>query len=319
MNDLKILVAGCGSIGLRHLQNLKSLGVSVSAYDVDTSKLDEIGNKFKVPVFHDLDMALSQDLTAVFVCTPNHLHVHVALKAAQRGFNLFIEKPLSNSMQGIEELQKMIEDNDLVAMVGFNLRFEPGISYLKKILRPENVAFLRAEYGSYLPNWRPSLDYRKTYSAIRAHGGGIILDDVHEIDYVCWLLGYPTEFICRGGRFSNLDIDVEDIADLFMSFPTCIATIHMDYLQRVPIRKCKIVLKDGYFIEWEFGKYVRKFTENGFHTFDYSKEFEINDMYIKEAVHFLDCLSGKAQPLSSIENGAKILQTALEARKSIIC
>jgi predicted dehydrogenase len=210
-----------------------------------------------------------------------------------------------------------VEQKGLIGMAGFNLRFEPGLAYIRQRLDPASVAFAQVEFGSYLPGWRPGTDYTKGYSSNRSMGGGIILDDVHEIDYACWLFGYPESVLSTAGTFGNLTIDVEDTADLQLHYPDKIVTIHSDYLQRRYTRRCKICFRDGYSTEWVFGDHVTEFTERGEDTFSYRDRFSTNDMYLEEMRHFLACVDSGTTPESSLAHAARILDIALAAKREM--
>lgn len=317
MKDTKILVIGAGSIGKRHATNLADLGVEISIHDVNTKSLKEFCNdnpRF-TPVF-DLETGLKDnDYDAAVICTPNHLHVPIAHKVVDAGIDLFIEKPLSHSFDGVTELLGKVHRQNLICMAGFNLRYEPGLKYLKEHLNPGDVAFARVEFGSYLPFWRPKTDYRKSYSGNKSMGGGIILDDVHEIDYSCWLFGYPKNVMCSSGTFGNLEIDVEDTAEFVLQYQDKLVTIHCDYLQRKYSRNCHICLRNGETIRWEFGDHVIKYGDNDEEIFNYRDQFTINDMYVSEMKEFVRCIERREIPESTLENAAMILRIALEGKE----
>jgi predicted dehydrogenase len=312
---LRILVIGAGSIGRRHAGNLVALGAEVDLYDINRSLAQYVCADVRCRQIDDMDQALKNNrYSAAIVCTPNNLHIPVAKKVVESSINVFVEKPLSNSRDGVEDLVKGVDKRGLIAMAGFNLRYEPGLQYLKKILNPEKIAFGRLEFGSYLPSWRPGSDYRAIYSANRSMGGGIILDDVHEIDYACWLMGYPEKVTGFSGKFSDLEIDVEDTAELLFQYPDKLVNIHCDYLQRQYFRRCRICLKDGTVFEWNYGEMVRNSDGSGYETYSYKDEFEPNNMYIEEMKEFLSCIKTRKKPESDLENAAKVLDIALQAK-----
>jgi len=310
-----ILVIGAGSIGRRHAANLTALGVHVHLFDVAQDMVVRLCDDQGYTAVYDLKNELLEGhCSAAIVCTPNHLHIPVAMEVAEAGLHLFIEKPLSHTYEGVNTLINTIDNRKLIAMAGFNLRFEPGLRYIRSHLDPQNVAFAHMESGSHMPSWRAGTDYRKTYSANRSMGGGIILDDVHELDYVCWLFGYPEEVSCEYGQYSNFKIDVEDTADFHFRYQDKSVTIHSDYLQRRYTRTCKICMKDGYSIEWVFGDHVTIQRDDGAITFNYKENFEINDLYLQEMKEFLRCVQECRIPESDLENAAKILRIALRAK-----
>ncbi len=177
---MKLVVIGCGSIGQRHIQNLYSLGArDISVFDVDKSKLEKIRKISKeIRVSPDLDILLKERLSAAIIALPTSLHTPFALKAAQSNCHLFIEKPLSHSLSGLKELQRIVKTKRLVTFVGYNFRFHPSLVKLKGILskkyyrqdheRPDGFRFFssRAPSGRRLP---PRLrcqtfDGRRSYS-----------------------------------------------------------------------------------------------------------------------------------------------------------
>jgi len=314
----KIIIIGAGSIGRRHATNLATLGTDVSVFDVNQTLLKTICTENNWDPVYYLDRALDQNrFDAAIICTPNHLHIPYAQKAVDAGLHIFIEKPLSHNLEGLEDLLAVQNRKGLIGMAGFNLRFEPGLQYIKQRLDTARVAFAHVESGSYLPGWRPGTDYTKGYSANKSMGGGIILDDVHEIDYTCWLFGYPQSVRSTFGTYGELDIDVEDVADMHFHYSDKIVTIHSDYLQRRYTRSCKICFRDGYSTEWIFGDHVTEYTEAGENTYSYSDRFKTNDMYLEEMRYFLSCMENITLPESSLENAAKILRIALAAKKEM--
>jgi hypothetical protein len=184
----------------------------------------------------------------VFVTNPNTCHVPVALAAARAGCHLFIEKPLSHSLEGVAELIEIVESRHLVAFVAYQFRFHPGLRALKSLIDAGRLGRLAAAHivnGEYLPDWHPYEDYRQTHPARRDLGGGALRIQTHELDYALWLLGMPARVYAVGGHLSRLEIDVEDSVSLLL---TCEhdgrpvpVHVHLDYLQRPPQRVCEIV------------------------------------------------------------------------------
>jgi predicted dehydrogenase len=311
-----VLIIGAGSIGRRHAQNCARLGAEVSIFDIARDSLMSLCRDNGYTPITNLDNALkSTPYDAAIVCTPNHLHIPSAQQVADAKINLFIEKPLSHNFDGVPELISTIEKNHLIAMAGFNLRFEPGLRYLKKTVEPKNVAFVQIESGSHMPIWRPGADYRKTYSANKSMGGGIILDDVHELDYACWLFGAPESVLCSCGKFSNFEIDVEDTASFHFTYPDKLITIHSDYLQKRYTRKCKICYRDGTTTEWKFGDSVIDYRNESEEIFSYKESFDVNNLYLDEMKVFFDCIKTRTAPESDLKNASAILKIALDAKE----
>jgi len=319
---VKLLIVGLGSIGQRHLENLRRLGVHhLLAWRVRNSPLPERLRLPDLEIHSTLEEALARKPEAVLVCNPTGLHLPVAIQAAYAGCHLFIEKPLSHSLDGVDELISVVQKHDLVTLVGFNLRFHPGLQLVKSLLnegRIGRVVSIRAQVGQYLPDWHPWEDYRQGYSAHRDLGGGVILDLIHELDYVRWFAGEVTHVVCFAGHVSNLEIEAEDIAEIVLKFEGgAIGNVHMDYVQRSASRTCRIVGEEGTILWDYYANEVRLFDarEQGWQVFQ-QEGFERNNMYLAEMQHFLACLEGRETPVVDVEEGTRILRLALAARES---
>jgi predicted dehydrogenase len=320
---MKILVIGCGSIGQRHIKNLRSLGYdNIDAVDTDSSNLETVRNDLNVRhCFTDHISAFKKNghYDAGLVLTPPVSHIPIALDLAKRGINLFIEKPLSNSMERVDDLLIEVEKNNIIAMVGYNQRFTAGIQELKKnIKKVGKIHFIRAEIGQYLPDWRQSQDYRKNYTARRELGGGILLDGSHEIDYVLWLVNKEVRHISGfQNRLSNLEINVEDCVDIYLRFEDgIVATIHMDMIERGYNRYCKIVGEKGT-IKWDFTSKTLSFHdgEHGTDSLEVFDSFDPNQSYVDEMKHFIGCLNNGHKPEPSLQDAVKVLEIVNSVRK----
>ena len=318
----RALVVGCGSIGRRHAKNLKSLGLRGLAFcDTNVEALQQCRKDVEGELFSNYGEALGSfkpDL--VLVCTPPVYHVEEALLALRARAHVFIEKPLSHESSGVEILIAEARRHDRSVQIGYNLRFHPGLQILKELIdsgKIGRVLWLNVEAGQYLPDWRPWQNYRESYSARKELGGGIILDGSHELDYICWLLGRPTEVSCRAEHLSGLEVNVEDSAWIYLTFPERRrAELHLDFVQRTYTRTCKVVAETGTAL-WDFtSQEVRWFSadEPGWHSIPYV--FEANDMYVAEMRHFLESLGRGTGPLIDLEQGRDLIRVVEAAKKS---
>ena len=320
-DSLKILVAGFGSIGKRHVRNLRSLTpIEVIAYRVGGEPLPPEFQGDWITETSDLDEALALGPTAALVCSPPSHLLSVALPIARSGCHLFIEKPLSHTLEGVAELVSLVKEKNLVSLMGYNLRYQPGLQLVKSFLdegRIGRVVSLRVQVGQYLPDWHPWEDYRKGYSARRDLGGGVITDLIHEIDYVRWLGGSVRRVACFADHVSRLEINTEDVAEILLDFEGgAIGSVHVDYVQRVLTRGCQIIGDEGTIIWDDSASEVRLFEAKDSEWQTFRQEgFERNDMYVAEMKHFLNCLEGRDTPVVDVEEGAEVLRIALAARE----
>lgn len=336
---MKILMVGLGGIGQRHVRNLRLLmgsDVDIIAYryrnnlEVLTNQLSveqgsNLVEKYAIKVYNSLDQALSEKPSVVFVCNPSSLHIPVALKAALAGCNLFIEKPLSHSMEQVEELIGAIENQNVIGVVGYQMRFHPCLLRLHALLREQsigNIMAVRVEVGEYLPGWHTYEDYRQMYASKAELGGGVILTQIHELDYIYWLFGLPTRVFAMGGHFSNLDLDVEDTADVLIE---CIVdhrpipiSVHLDYIQRPPKRTCEIIGDAGKIVVDLRELTLKVFNASGnLSESDSYQGFDRNQLFINELKCFMESLQGAQTPLVTVQEAAQSLRIALAAKESM--
>lgn len=327
---MKVLIIGCGSIGRRHISNIRTLfkereDVDILAYRtfIRSGHLNE--NFFRnnnVRQFSSLTEALSKKPDVTFITNPTSLHVPFAIKAARAGSHLFIEKPLSHNLKGINELEHLVAQKKLITYIGFNLRFFPILSEVRRIIKKKEIGriiSIRAEVGQYLPSWHPNENYRTGYSANRSLGGGVILDLIHEIDYTRWLLGEEIkEVFCYGGKYSSLNIDTEDIAEILMKSKSSVVSIHLDYLQSPMFRQCKIIGDKKTIIIDVPANFAKVHAPSGsFVEISPGSFFEKNISFLDEIRYFFECVEENTPTDIDIREGAKILKIALAAKESM--
>lgn len=319
---MKILVVGCGSIGERHIRNLKTLSVDkIIACDTNPERLALIKDKYDIQeTYTELQEAMGKGIDAVLVCTPPSTHIPIALEAVDCKAHVFIEKPISNSLDGVDDLIKSAPKNGLIICVGYNFRFHQGLKLVKDMLEREEIGKIlsaRAEFGQYLPDWRPWQDYRKSYTAKKGLGGGIILDGSHELDYMRWLLGEIEQIFCFAEKISDLKVETEDVAEILLKFKSgAIGEIHLDFVRPDYSRTCELIGEEG-IITWNFSeKFVRIYSSKTKKWDIFNINVDTNDMYINEMMNFINSVHGVEKLLIDGNEGKETLQLALAAKES---
>lgn len=317
---MRYLVIGCGSIGRRHIQNLRSLGLKdILAYDPDSSRLEPMATELNVRPCASLERAYQQTPDAVLICAPTSLHLPLAREALDHGCHIFLEKPLSHTLDGVEEFITRVTSGQRVFLVGYNLRCDPLAQRVHQWLEDSKVGQVvsaRLHFGSYLPLRHPWEDYRLGYGARADLGGGVILDASHELDYALWLFGVPTQVYCVAGKFSNLEIDVDDSAEILLSYPRQVVSIHLDYLQRPYNRWCEIIGTEGQ-IQVDLASRVAQLYDGATSQWEVSEaECSADQVYVLELQHFLDCIHGRAYPAADARVAAQSLLLASLAKES---
>lgn len=335
---MKILFVGLGSAGQRHLRNIKRLygnDITVMAYRVrrfqrvfdDNMHIQEdkeLDKEFEIEVYDNYEEALKNKPEVVFITNRNSEHMEFALKAAQAGCHLFIEKPISDRLEGIDHLNCILKQKKKIAYIGYQNRLHPCIKKAREILEKNllgNIYMVYSELGEYLPKMHPWEDYRNMHEARKELGGGVIICQLHELDYLYYLFGMPTELYSIGGKRSSLEINVEDSATTLCKYfngkEEFAVNVHLDFLQSPPVRHCKIA--------GEFGRFEFDLIKNEYYLYlvngesEYRKydEFTRNDMFLEELRLFMDAVNTQTDSPLNIEDGKKSIEFALALKESI--
>jgi len=322
-SERRFAVVGCGSIGSRHLRNLAALGCrDLIAVDPDRRRREPIARELGARAATDLGSALDAGASVVFVTAPTALHVPLAIESVRAGADLFVEKPLSSSLEGIDNLLEEADRHATTALVACNLRFHPSLGRLRQLANAGAIGRIvaaRLECGSWLPDWRPDRDYRDGYAGRRDLGGGVVLDAIHELDYARWLLGEVATVGCFAGRLSSLELETEDVAAIMLRFATgAIGEVHLDYVQRAYSRTCQLIGEEGT-LRWDFASGETRLysaSTGRWQSFRTPAGWELNAMYVAELEHFLACLDGDAEPAQDLRAGRRVLEIALAALAS---
>ncbi len=317
------LIAGLGSIGRRHLSIVRGIVPDAKIIGLEAPEYDRsILGDADISIHHDIEDALAENIDAAIVSNPAPFHVETARALAQRGVDLFIEKPLSDATEGISDLIDKCKTDDLVLQVGYCLRFEPTLACLKDTVadgRIGRVISLFCEVGQYLPDWRKSADYRKDVSARKEMGGGVLLELSHEIDYARWICGEINSIFANINRLGDLEIDVEEHADLLVGFENgSFGQIHINMIQRCESRSCKVIGAEGT-VEWDgITNTTRLFhAERGdWETISPDTSDATDDIYERQFRDFIRCIETGTKPVVGGRDGLRVIEAILAARRS---
>lgn len=317
MKIRRILVVGLGSIGKRHVRVLR--GLLPNAYIialvrsprtiVDLTEINEIVNT--------LQDAISLRPEIAVICNPSSIHLVVATQLASAGIHLLIEKPISNSTHEVTKFIEKCSTYDICIMVGYNLRFLNSLEVFRRMLHEgaiNRVTSFRVEVGQNLALWRPSIDYRNSVSASLALGGGVLLELSHELDYIEWIFGEVEWVIGAVDKKSNLEIDVEDIANILMQVKkggndkTILGALTMDFFRHDTTRSITAIGEGGTLI-WDCVAKQIKFLQKGLSDWkllQFSSD-EFDESYRREWEYFLNCIDSERKPHPSPTEGRRTL------------
>lgn len=322
-NSKKVLIAGFGSIGRRHYQNLKLSGLSDFAfYRTDKSTLDDSQIE-GYPVFHDLKKALEYDPDLVVVSNPTAFHLDVAIPAAYQGADILLEKPISDSLARIIDLRQAVEESGSKVLVGFQFRFHPGLKLIHNWLNEDllgEILFVRAHWGEYLPDWHPWEDYRESYSAKQNLGGGVVLTLSHPIDYLMWIFGEIKSLSAAAGEKNILGLEVEELVNINLRFESgLLADVHLNYLEQPPRHTLEILGSLGQ-VSWDYQTGVLKRYLNQqkeWELYPLPEGFTRNDLFLSEIDHFLRVSKNEEAPVCSLEDGVMVQKVLMEIKQQI--
>ena len=316
MSPERILIVGLGNIGLRHLGIARDFFPLSKIAVLRDQKINEIPTDAN-EVFYILSDAIKFKPQIAIICSPASTHVQISLALVKEGVHVLIEKPISNDQKGLEQLNNAAVKNNCVLMVGYNLRFLASLNKFKSLIDNNligNLYSVRSEVGQYLPNWRDK-DYRKTVSAQKTLGGGVLLELSHEIDYLRWIFGDVQFVQAQIAKQSELDIDVEDTANILMTFKNnhektnLIASLSLDFIRHDKVRICHVIGEKGS-LKWNgLNNEVDLFESKSNQWKNiYKDKASLDKRYKEEWLHFIKCLAKKEQPRINFHDGVEVLK-----------
>lgn len=280
---MKVLIVGLGSIANKHITALRKLKPDVELYALRSShnggEVENVCNVFSLDeVPSNVDFAL--------IATPTKHHADSLRTIIPLGIPVFLEKPPLSSLDEAEEIAVLIEQNQTLVYTAFNLRFHPLILWLKDYIEGKRVVQVSSYGGSYLPDWRPNVDYRRVYSSMEEMGGGVHLDLTHEIDFIRFLFGEPMVVQSNLRKISDLEISSIDSARYWLDYPDKVISVDLNYFRRDAKRTVEVVT-DTETIEVDLirGTVVRN-REELLRTIEYN----IQESFDLQMAYFLECI-----------------------------
>ena len=323
---MKFLVVGGGSMGKRRTRCLIANDVpkeDISLVDTREDRRDEVRKTLGVDVYGDIDAGLASDPDAVIVSVPGAYHMDVCLAAARAGKHFFCEVPLSISMDGIDELEALVSQKNLIAAPGVQLPFHPLLRQVKEWLRDPafgKLLMVNQSFGEYLPGWHPYEDYRTFYASKQSMGGGDLDVVAYELASLYWLIEDRVERLaCSGSHVSTLEVEGSDCWQMLGRTSGGVRVIqHFDMVQRATQGVSRYISESGT-IELNFGDgYARRYLAS---TEKWEKVtspdgFDYEDCFIEEVGAFIRCIEGDAIWHNSLETAVDIVRFLMAMQRS---
>lgn len=333
---MNILIVGLGSIGQRHLRNIKKLYPKTNFFSYrrsfKTPSLDNFNkvkkfnlqSRYKIIYINSLNNLKRYKIDAAFICTPSSFHVNETIKIIKQDINIFVEKPLGSSLKNIDRLQKILSTKKIISMVGFQLRFSPIIIKLKKIIQSNTYGKLNQiliHHGENINNFHKYENYKDLYAARKKLGGGVILTQIHELDYIFYLLdSYDLKkVLSHNAQLSELKINVEDTLNSIFLFANnkdqLVCNMHLNYYEQPGKREINLLFEKGKILADLNAKKIIFYNNNSMKVKKFN--YQRNDLFISEIKYFFDHIKQKKIIDNSLnlQNGIKTLEFAIKLKK----
>ena len=313
------LIIGAGSIGRRHTQNARFLGLRTIVCDVDIERAKKLAEETDSEKFYeDYEKACEEnpEITAAIIATPSQFHIENAQFLAEKGIHIFIEKPLATAFEGIDDLIRTIESKNVVVMMGQSYRFHEGYLSVKKLFEDGvigEIYHVNLLSGQYLPDWHPTMDYRTEYAAQKKLGGGALFTSMsHLFDSMGWLFGEIEELSGWRARLSDLEMDVDDSVFCLMKTDRNIVVMcQTDFLQRIS-KSYMVVVGEKGTIEVDFIAHEITVELPGEQSLVQKYSFEPNKRYVEELKHFVQLIKdGSVKHSLDIHAGERVVKLLL--------
>lgn len=315
-----LLVIGCGSIGERHLRCFQQTGrVQVTACDANSALLQKMADTYQVPVAADWQTALAAKFDAVVICTPANLHVPMAIQALAAGSHVLVEKPLSSTLAGLDELFQARERSGRQVAVAYVLHVYTLLAEAREFLRRDEFGPVRQATvvsGQCFPFFRPV--YAQTYYRDRRTGGGAIQDALtHSVNWMESVLGPADSVLCDCAHLVLPNVEVEDTVHVSSRHGAALATFALNQFQQPNETTFQFNSARGSVkIELDqqrWGTFAEGAKDWTWHRVPAG---ERDTPFMAQAQAFLDQLEGQPSRLCSLEAAAQTLRFNLAALAS---
>jgi predicted dehydrogenase len=311
LKKYKLAMIGLGSIGKRHILNIDNvLNRRGNQYSIDlirrknSDSIDESLKNIISTVYTNFEDT-PDNYDAIFITNPTHLHYNTIKQYISKSKNMFIEKPVFDQVLDLADLSL---NKNGIYYVACPLRYTNVIQYVKNNIDLDKIYSARVICSSYLPDWRPRVDYRSTYSAHLNQGGGVSIDLIHEWDYLTYLFGKPKQVMNLRGKFSHLEIDSDDLSIYIAKYDNMLVEVHLDYFGKKTMRELQLFTADDTIVIDIVNSEIRYLGTNKTIHFNEDR----NSYQEKEIENFFDVLEGKTYNENDIYTALSTLKIAKE-------
>ncbi|MEO6901888.1 MAG: Gfo/Idh/MocA family oxidoreductase [Bacteroidia bacterium] len=302
---MNVLIIGLGSIAKKHILALKTINKNVHIYALRsgqslTQQIDGVTNIEKISTCPPVDF--------IIISNPTAFHADAIKQVSYLKKPLFIEKPPFHTLAQADECLAFVNQNNIPTYTAFNLRFLDCLIYLKENIDNNKVQEVNVYCGSYLPNWRSNVDYKKSYSANADMGGGVHLDLIHELDYVLWIFGNPLKVQSTLRSNSTININAIDYANYILIYDHFVVNIILNYYRKETKRSCEIVFDDTV---WHTNLITNEIMDMNNKSIFKSTQ-TVQDTYLSQMEYFCEAVKKNEFTFNSIHESINTLKIALK-------
>lgn len=320
-NMERIVVVGCGSIGLRHASQLMNRNdVAVELCDVSEENISRVCDAIgSVPVHRSFEEMLKTRPAMLVVATPPTLHEDQTVAALNAGIHVLCEKPMSGTLEGARRMLATAKTSDCILDVGFVLRFHPGLRAIKKEIedgRLGRVLHVHWHIGTYETLLRSvSRHQASTF-------GALALDYAHQPDLLyCWLGRNPVRVYATGFESGDLKLSSKpNVMTLTLEYESdLLATINLNFVQQPGRAHCEVIGDKGwaYFDMTSGTMQIGEFDRSSVETVNFANDRDA--LFRDEHQTFVDAVHGRCPPespaLSAIQS-MLVVEAAIRSLRS---
>lgn len=331
----RILFIGLGGAGQRQLRVFKSLLGDEVEYamfrargqtplltpDFKVVEGVTIEDHYDLKVHRTFAEALNAQPDIAVIANPTSLHVPTALAAASRGINVFVEKPLGDSVADLEKLDISCREHESTCYVAYQRRFHPCYLTAKRVVQQGalgEIVDASFETVSFVPQWHPYEDYRRLYAVRKDLGGGVLLTESHELDFCAQLFGLPEKVFCAGGALMCRELDVEDTVSLLLSYGNLTVRMFLSFMQPDTKRAWSITGTKGHLSWCEQENTLRHHHYESGETYVFpGDDLDRDRPFVDQARFYLEWLAQNNGTETGLEDGKASLLMAVAAKRSM--
>lgn len=302
MNPKRLIIAGMGSIGLRHARLYSALpSLNVEICDSREAGLHEARMLLpNAPQWSDYSAAIASRPDYVLIATPHQAHAEMACLALENGCRVLCEKPMSHHLDEASQMTSCARETGSPLAIGFHLRFHPSVVRLRAMLQSRDAGdliFIRYRVDSLVT-------LENSRSRYQTHlPGALLMDYSHGLDLLHHLLGRPPERMFAQGVAGEIAGYSANplVFDALFSYPSLQAELHLSYTGKPEVHCVEVTTsKFNIRLELNSGTFVRHQVADGTCE-DLSFTFERDALYLAQWQAFEDFCDGLPSQICSAE------------------